>query len=240
MIRQPVPGLTRLRLGEQVATSLLAAIRLHEYPPGQKLPPERELALELGVNRTAVREGLRWLEQQRYVEVRRGKYGGAFVLPPPVDASPEQLRDIAGELRQVFELRRAIEPAAAALAAERIVEAELAQLRELHAPETPDIARDRRRALDVAFHEVIAAASRNDLLFGAVRDIRVRLAPGLDLIQGPWPERRAESRSGHERLIAALAGHDVEAARWAMHDHVAATEAAIRGLLARKGVTLDA
>src|SRR5262249_27757456 len=77
-----------------------------------------------------------------------------------------------------------------------------AQLRELHVAETPDIARDQRRALDVAFHEVIAVASRNDLLFDAVRDIRVRLAPGLDLIQGPWPERRAESRGGHERLLA--------------------------------------
>jgi DNA-binding FadR family transcriptional regulator len=240
VIRQPIQGLTRLRLGEQVASSLLAAIRLHEYLPGQRLPPERELALELGVNRTAVREGLRWLEQQRCIEVRRGKYGGAFVLPPPIDASPEQLRGIADELRQLFEFRRAIEPATAALAAERIRDAELAQLRDLHAAETPDIARDRRRALDVAFHEVVAAASRNDLLFDAVRDIRVRLAPGLDLIQGPWPERRSESRSGHERLMAALAGHDGEAARWAMHDHVAATEAAIRGLLARKGVTLDA
>jgi DNA-binding FadR family transcriptional regulator len=231
---------TRLRLGEQVASSLLAAIRLHEYLPGQRLPPERELALELGVNRTAVREGLRWLEQRRYVEIRRGKYGGALVLPPPVDDSPEQLREIAGDLRQLFEFRRAIEPAAAALAAARIEEPEVAHLRELHAEETPDIARDRRQALDVAFHEVVAAASRNDLLFDAVRDIRVRLAPGLDLVQGPWPERRAESRGGHERLIVALAAHDAEAARAAMHDHVAATEAAIRGLLAGKGITLDA
>lgn len=240
MTRPPIQGLTRLRLGEQVASSLLAAIRLHEYLPGQRLPPERELATELGVNRTAVREGLRWLEQQRYVEVRRGKYGGAFVLPPHIDSSPEQLRGIAGELRQLFEYRRAIEPAAAALAAERIAGAELARLRELHAADTPDIARDRRRALGVAFHEVVAGASRNDLLFGAVRDIRVRLAPGLDLIQGPWPERRAESHAGHERLIAALAAGDARAARSAMHDHVTATEAAIRGLLARKGVRLEA
>src|SRR5215468_5778597 len=106
----------RVRLGDQVARSLLAAIRLHEYLPGQRLPPERELCLQLGVNRTALREGLRWLEQQRYVEVRRGKYGGTFVLPPPVAAALEHLRQSADELRQLFEYRRAIEPAAAALA----------------------------------------------------------------------------------------------------------------------------
>jgi DNA-binding FadR family transcriptional regulator len=238
MSRRAIQGPTRLRLGEQVASSLLAAIRLHQYLPGQRLPPERELCVELGVNRTAVREGLRWLEHRRHIEVRRGKYGGAFVLPPPVDASPEQLRGIAGELRQLFEYRRAVEPAAAALAAARIGEDELERLRELHAAETPDIARDRRRALDVAFHEVIASASRNDLLFGAVRDIRVRLAPGLDLIQGPWPERRAESRAGHEHLLTALGAHDAEAAGRAMLAHVAATEDAIRGLLAAKGVDL--
>jgi GntR family transcriptional repressor for pyruvate dehydrogenase complex len=231
---------SRLRLGEQVASSLLAAIRLHEYLPGQRLPPERELCLRLGVNRTAVREGLRWLEHQRYVEVRRGKYGGTFVLPPPVAASLEQLRASATELRQLFEFRRAVEPAAAALAAARMGAAELDQLRSLHAAETPDLPRDERRALDVAFHEVIAAGSRNDLLFDAVRDIRVRLAPGLDLIQGPWPERRAESRDGHERLISALAAHDVAAARLLMEEHVAATERAIRGILAASGIELTA
>ena len=62
-----------VRLGEQVANLLLAAIRLHEYLPGQRLPSERELCIRLGVNRMAVREGLRWLEQEQYIEIRRGR-----------------------------------------------------------------------------------------------------------------------------------------------------------------------
>ncbi len=229
------PAIPRQRLGEQVADLLLARIRLHEYMPGQRLPPERELCAQLGVNRTAVREGLRWLEHQRYVEVRRGKYGGAFVLESGTQVALERLRGRANELRQLFEYRRAVEPVAAALAAHRIAADELAQLRELQAAETPDVPRDRRRALDVAFHEVIATASRNALLVEAVREIRVRLAPGLDLIQGPWPARRAESHSGHELLISALAAGDAAAARDAMHDHVVATEQAIRGILAQRG-----
>src|SRR5436309_3162340 len=97
------------RLGEQVANLLLAAIRLHEYLPGERLPTERELCLKLGVNRTAVREGLRWLEQQQYLEIRRGKYGGAFVLPPGIDLALERLHGRASELRQLFEYRRAVE-----------------------------------------------------------------------------------------------------------------------------------
>jgi GntR family transcriptional repressor for pyruvate dehydrogenase complex len=236
LLRPPGARLTRQRLGEQVASLLLASIRLHEYLPGQRLPAERELCLQLGVNRTAVREGLRWLEHQRYLEVRRGKYGGAFVLQPGIDVALERLRGSASELRQLFEYRRAVEPVAAALAARRIGPDELARLRQLHAAETPEAPRDERRALDVAFHEVIAGASRNDLMVAAVREIRVRLAPGLDLIQGPSPARRAESRSGHALLIASLEAGDATAARDAMHDHVVATERAIEGILARHGV----
>lgn len=237
--RRVIQSPTRQRLGEQVATLLLAAIRLHEYLPDQRLPPERELCLELGVNRTALREALRWLEQQRYIEVRRGKYGGAFVLQQGIDVALERLRGRANELRQLFEYRRAIEPVTASLAAQRIGRDELAELRGLHAADAEDLPRDRRRALDVSFHELVAAASRNDLLFDAVRDIRVRLAPGLDLISAPSPARQAESHGGHEAIIAALDTRDATAARDAMHDHVAATERAIRGILAQKGIDLD-
>src|SRR5438270_730394 len=81
-----------VRLGEQVANLLLAAIRLQEYLPGQRLPSERELCLRLGVNRMAVREGLRWLEHQQYIEIRRGRYGGAFVRAPATELALERLR----------------------------------------------------------------------------------------------------------------------------------------------------
>ena len=99
-----------VRLGEQVANLLLAAIRLQEYLPGQRLPSERELCLRLGVNRMAVREGLRWLEHQQYIEIRRGRYGGAFVRTPATELTLERLRGKAEQLRQLFEYRAAIEP----------------------------------------------------------------------------------------------------------------------------------
>src|SRR5215831_11794000 len=121
----------RLRLGEQVAGILLAAIRLHEYLPGQRLPSERELCLRLGVNRMAVREGLRWLEHERYIEIRRGKYGGAFVCHPVRELALERLRGQAERLRQLFEYRAAVEPFAAALAADRITGGEVDRLRGL-------------------------------------------------------------------------------------------------------------
>ena len=72
----------RQRLGEQVASLLLTAIRLYEFLPDERLPPEAELCAQLGVNRMAVREGLRWLEDHQYIHVKRGRLGGAYVVQP--------------------------------------------------------------------------------------------------------------------------------------------------------------
>jgi DNA-binding FadR family transcriptional regulator len=213
-----------------VADLLLAAIRLHEYLPGQRLPSERELCLRFGVNRMAVREGLRWLEHERYIEIRRGKYGGAFVCHPVRELALERLRGRVEMLRQLFEYRGAVEPFAAALAADRITGGEVDRLRGLAAAEANEPARYRRRAYDVEFHQVIADASRNDLVSNAVREIRVQLALGLDLIPES-PQRRDESHAEHIAIIRALASANASSARTAMQRHVVATEKAIRASL---------
>ena len=230
MVQRLAQNPRRMRLGDQVADLLLAAIRLHEYLPGQRLPSERELCLRLGVNRMAVREGLRWLEHERYVEIRRGKYGGAFVCHPVRELALERLRGRAEQLRQLFEYRGAIEPFAAALAADRITGGEVDRLRGLAAGEAHEPARFKRRALDVEFHQVIADASRNELVSSAVREIRVQLALGLDLIPES-PIRREESHAEHVAIIKALAAANSSLARRAMQRHVVATEKAIRGSL---------
>jgi GntR family transcriptional regulator, transcriptional repressor for pyruvate dehydrogenase complex len=232
----------RARLGEQVAELLLAAIRLHEFLPGERLPSERDLQARLGVNRTAVREGLRALEQQQFIEIRRGKYGGAFVLHAPADLAMERIRESIPELRQLFEYREVVEPFAAGMAAERIEAPELEQLRELHRREAAtdlELTRAQLRAIDVEFHEVMAAASRNEHVFLAVRDIRLRLAPGLDLLGRSLARRRA-SQSGHDELLDALERRDSPAAAQAMEKHAAATRRAITAALAERGVDLNA
>jgi len=210
-----------------VANLLLAAIRLQEYLPGQRLPSERELCLRLGVNRMAVREGLRWLEHQQYIEIRRGRYGGAFVRAPATELALERLRGKAEHFRQVFEYRAAVEPLAAALAAERIAEPDIQRLRQLLQAEDGEGARPRRRALDVEFHEVIAAASRNEFVFNAVREIRIVLAPGLDILPDS-PQRRGESHAEHVAIVRALETGSASSAREAMQLHVLASERMIR------------
>jgi DNA-binding transcriptional MocR family regulator len=89
-IHKTAKAVAPVRLGEQVAQLLLRRIRLGEYLPGNRLPSERELCEELGVSRTVLREGLHWLEYQKYVEILRGQHGGAVVLPTTPEVAWER------------------------------------------------------------------------------------------------------------------------------------------------------
>lgn len=228
----------RLRLGDQVAGLLLAAIRLHEYLPGQRLPTERELCIRFGVNRMAVREGLRWLENEQYLEIRRGKYGGAFVRQPGRDLVLERVRARAEQLRQLFEYRSVVEPFACALAAERITASELDRLGALIAAEASEPVRAKRRAMDEEVHQIIADSARNEYFSQAVREIRIQLSLGLDLIQSS-PPRNQESHQEHTRILKALTAGDGSAARQHMQRHVVSTEREIRRALVELGVRAE-
>jgi len=236
------PGPSRLRLGEQVANLLRDAIGLREYIPGQKLPSERDLCAQLSVNRTALREGLRLLEHQRFIEVRRGKYGGAFVLQAPVDLAIERVRGKVEDLRQLLEYREVMEPLATAMAAERIGELDLARLVELHVKERDVLevpgAGEQLRAIDVEIHELIAVATKNQHILDAVHDIRLRLALGLDLLSRS-AARRHESTVGHAEILDALRRHDPAIAADAMERHAAATRRAVTEFLAEKGIDIE-
>jgi GntR family transcriptional regulator, transcriptional repressor for pyruvate dehydrogenase complex len=231
----------RQRLGEQVASLLLTAIRLYEFLPDERLPPEAELCEQLGVNRMAVREGLRWLEDHRYIRIKRGRYGGAYVVQPALDVAVERLRGMAVNFRQLFEYRAGIEPLAAELAAERITGTELSRLERLHDLELqrPSIGRHRFRAVDVSFHQVIAGACRNDYLIVAVKDIRVWMAPALDLLDSS-PVRRRESVDRHGKLIACLRERDRAGAGEVMRAHLAVTERAVAAALSAQGFAGEA
>jgi GntR family transcriptional repressor for pyruvate dehydrogenase complex len=232
--------LVQVRLGEQVAMALLGGIRLGEFLPGHRLPSERDLGEQLGVSRAVVREGLRWLEYQKYVEVRRGKGGGAYVLPTPLELALERVQGHAADLVQLLEYRLLIEPQATELAAARIEDYELERLRALHHRHLndPGLSRAEARALDIEIHQQIANACGNRYLAQAVRDIRTRLVPGLDVTEHTLTRAR-KSRTGHAQILDALARHDAAAARTAMKRHIAATGETIIAALASHGIELD-
>jgi DNA-binding FadR family transcriptional regulator len=94
--------------------------------PGQRLLPERELAERLGISRPTVREAIRSLTQLGYLEIRRGRNGGAYVRELPAERSSASVRRAAAvlgpELDETFDLRMVLEPGAAMLAADRATE----------------------------------------------------------------------------------------------------------------------
>ena len=117
----------------QVVTERLRhAIHIGTYLPGDKLPPERMLAQQLGVSRMTVREAVRVLRAEGYVSSRRGSAGGITVLDQAEDSKRlrQALLGRMDELDDNFEFRIAVEGAAARLAAQRRTKDDLARLRD--------------------------------------------------------------------------------------------------------------
>jgi DNA-binding FadR family transcriptional regulator len=109
--------------GEQVAERLVTALALGVFVPGQRLPTERDLAGTLGVSRTTIREAVSRLAATGYVEVRRGRHGGAFVIAELGPDTDEMVRRTLvrdwDRFEQLFDFRVLVEPMIAATAARR-------------------------------------------------------------------------------------------------------------------------
>jgi DNA-binding FadR family transcriptional regulator len=108
---------------EEAIEQILRLIKLGMVVPGEKLLSEREMAARFGVSRPTVREAIRALAQTGYLETRRGRNGGAYVLERPVKPSNRSVRRLVAEMGDDFldalDFRSVIEPGAAALAAAR-------------------------------------------------------------------------------------------------------------------------
>src|SRR6185437_2941307 len=108
---------------EQIVERLVTAVALGVYVPGQALPPERELASLLGVSRATVREALRRMTDSGYIEQRRGRNGGSFVLedwrPSSADLIRRHLLPNWTRFEALFDTRQLLEPVIAATAALR-------------------------------------------------------------------------------------------------------------------------
>ncbi len=118
-------------IADDVVDRLVTAIALGVYVPGQQLPPERAIAAMLGVSRTTVREALKQLTETRYLEVRRGRNGGYFVLadwgPTSAEHVRRQLLPSWHEFEKLFDARTLLEPLIARTAAERRTPADAAR-----------------------------------------------------------------------------------------------------------------
>jgi GntR family transcriptional repressor for pyruvate dehydrogenase complex len=226
----PVP----VRNAFEVTIERLAqSIRLGVLKGGDRLPPERELADTLGVSRVTLREAIKALRDAELVESRRGRGGGTFVVAPtntrPI-ARDQADRPSAAAVNDTLDLRRIVEPGAAALAATRTLSA--ADRSTLHRclSEACASAPESRRLADSRLHMAIAAAGESAAVAAVVADVQMRLTEMLRAIP-VIPANIAHSDRQHAAIIAAILAGQPERARAEMEEHVDGTAALLRGLL---------
>jgi GntR family transcriptional repressor for pyruvate dehydrogenase complex len=211
------------RLYEQIVSQIEDRIVRGDLEPGDRLAPERELAEQFGVSRTAIREAVKALAQKGLVEVLPGR--GTFVTDGTTQAVRHSLDlmmkigSVEGQ-RSLVEVREILEPEIAALAAERATDEELTAMEE--AVNVMDGTLDKIDAFieaDMDFHLALAEGAHNaliltlvDTLVELLRSLRERIAS----VEGGI-ERAQEH---HRRVLDAVMRRDADAARSEMSAHL--------------------
>lgn len=207
---------------EQVVARVYELIKIDSLKPGDRLPPERELAKQLGISRPALRAGLSSLISMGVLQSRQGS--GTYIVdgPPALDSEPLRLlAELHGfSYEHMFETRSVLEVGAAGLAAERATGEQLATMAE-EITEMFAALKDPQLFLvhDVAFHRAVAAASGNPTLATLVEMVSAILyARRRDTIERAHDFN--EALELHRRIYRAIRSHKPDDAREAMRDHI--------------------
>jgi GntR family transcriptional regulator, transcriptional repressor for pyruvate dehydrogenase complex len=218
----PLSSIEPRRLYRQIADQIRALIGRGEFTPGTRLPPERDLAKQLGVSRPSVREALIALEVEGLVDVRIGS--GIYVRGHVNGQSAHAGGDAAAGPFELLRARHLIESECAALAAKA---ADAAQLEAIDAALD-----DMQRALaagempladDRLFHLRVAEATGNGALVHVVKMLwEERTGPLYQQLEHHYdsPKLWKSAIAEHAVVAKAIAAHDVAAARAAMQRHL--------------------
>jgi len=209
-----------------------------EWGAGDRLPPEPELAAKLGLSRSSLREAVRALSMVRVLEVRQGD--GTYVSSLEADLLLESMRFVTYLLRdhtviELFEVRRLLEPTAAALASVRMDEAGRQALKEQLERMVAAHAVEDLVEADAAFHALIAKATGNSVLSSLLDSLSSRTMRARLLRGRMGPQALEETRAEHTQIFDAVTGRDPELARTAAAAHVATGERWFRATLGAPG-----
>jgi GntR family transcriptional repressor for pyruvate dehydrogenase complex len=222
----------RVNLDLQVADALVAQLRAGRWAPGDRLPPEHELASTLGVSRPSVREGLRRLQALGLVRVEHGR--GAFVLEPQaVQLLPTTALSLIfaspARAAEVHEARLALELGLTELAAQRATQDDLTRLHDVLEQsralvESGDPTPDKRRLLELGFdfHLALAAAAHSPLLTNLYE---LLIEPLYQTVEQPHAAagNPREALDFHLAIVDAIERRDVATALQATREHLLRT-----------------
>ncbi|MGH9304024.1 MAG: FadR/GntR family transcriptional regulator [Acidimicrobiales bacterium] len=222
---------------EDTIERIMQAIRLGVVAPGERLPPERELATRLNVSRDTLREAIRALQESGVISSRRGRSGGSFVTysPPHQRAAEATARrlpksDDGKELADALAFRHVLEEGAAEMAAGHPVSSpeRTRLLAMLRASAEADLVSYRQA--DSRLHLCIAEMARSSSLLAAVADMRARINDFLDEIP-LLKVNLTHANDQHAAIVEAILAGEPDASRAAMADHLDGTAALLRGFL---------
>jgi GntR family transcriptional repressor for pyruvate dehydrogenase complex len=224
-----------MALTDEAITTLRNMIQSGELPPGSRLPPENQLATQMGLSRSGVREAVKVLESARVLDVRRGD--GTYVT----SLAPRLLLEGVGfavellqgdTLLEVMEVRRLLEPAATGLASLRATDEQLAEVGEL-LRQMRAAAADAEELVqaDIAFHRAVIASTGNETLTSLLdglsgRTVRARVWRGL--VEANVTQATVDE---HSAIYRALQARDPFLASAAALVHVNTSESWLRALL---------
>ncbi|WP_129840545.1 FadR/GntR family transcriptional regulator [Streptomyces sp. RFCAC02] len=228
-----------MSLADRAIARIRELIRSGVLPPGAKLPPEQQLAAELGLSRNLMREAVRALVAARVLEIRRGDGTYVTSLEPGLllEGLGSAVEMLSGDtLLEVSEVRRLLEPVATALAASRITDDGLRDLgRHLEAMRRCRDDPERLTEHDAAFHRAVTRATGNATLVSLLDGISGRTLRGRvwrGLVDGAAADRTIAE---HEAIHAALAARNPALAHATALVHVSATEDWLRAHLRPDG-----
>jgi GntR family transcriptional repressor for pyruvate dehydrogenase complex len=219
------------RIYEEIVKQVKLLIAEGKLKSGDRLPPERELAEKFMVSRTSVREALRALESRGLVEIRAGE--GAFIRHISLETLIEPLalvilphREGVGEL---FEARRLLEPAIAALAARRATPDEIGEMERILESQGKEVMQGRTGlAQDAAFHAALAQSAHNRAISRIVNALMDLLTQSREESLHT-PGRPTRSHGDHVRILEAIRRRDEMGAHRAVLDHLIEVEKLVMG-----------
>ncbi|WP_085526892.1 FadR/GntR family transcriptional regulator [Maritimibacter sp. HL-12] len=234
------PDRPRMSRPAQVAEAIKTWIVQEHFSAGDRLPSEPELIERFGMAKGTIREAMRILEAQGLVKSRTGPGGGTFVH----EVSKERARALLGNyfyfknltIRDIYDLRRVLEPELAAALAGKLSEDILGQLEAIIGEYSePARSLDEEREQHVAslrFHALLADQSENPLL-GFLIDFMVNMLSDLTvyrkLYSPPNLELWERGKAFQIELIDALRIGDADTARLVMRDHMATAQKLMEG-----------
>jgi GntR family transcriptional repressor for pyruvate dehydrogenase complex len=226
----------KAKVYEEIVTKIKDMVEKGRFKSGDQLPVERELAEVLRVSRSSVREALRSLETQGFIESRQGD--GTYIASQPVESLVRPLASVIltekDDQMELFEMRRMIEPDLAYLAAERATEEEIAMMEKVLALQEEQIARGEFGTdVDRNFHYIMVRAAKNKAILRITDNIIDLLAESREQylqVDG----RPQKSILRHREVLDAIRARDPERAEKCMLEHLVDIETSLFGTSGRR------